>query len=93
MFSLILNRLIYSIPTLIIISVLVFLSIRMIPGDPLDFILGEKGASPEVRQEFEKRLGLDKPLYHQLLYFCWPSFKRGFRKIYCFRTLGIGRIF
>lgn len=69
MFVLILNRLIYSIPTLIIISVLVFLSVRIIPGDPLDFILGEKGASPEVRQELEKKLGLDQPLYYQYMLF------------------------
>ncbi len=64
-----LKRLFYSIPTLLIISILVFLSIRMLPGDPVDFLLGEKGARPEVRKEFEQRLGLDKPIYLQYFIF------------------------
>ena len=75
MFSLILNRLVYSIPTLIIISILVFLSIRMVPGDPIDYMLGEKGASPEKRLELEKTLGLDKPLYRQYFIFMGKIFK------------------
>ena len=75
MFFLALNRLIYSIPTLIIISILVFLSVRMIPGDPLDFMLGEKRASVEVRKELEKKLGLDQPLYKQYFLFVGKVFK------------------
>ena len=64
-----LKRLAYSVPTLFCISILVFLSIRMVPGDPVDFMLGEKGADPEMRMEFEKKLGLDRPLYQQYFIF------------------------
>ncbi len=69
MFLISLKRLFYSIPTLFFISLLVFLSIRLLPGDPIDFILGEKGRSPEARAQLEENLGLNKPLYVQYFIF------------------------
>ena len=75
MFNLFFKRLIGSIPTLFFISVLVFLVIRVIPGDPVDFLLGERGVSPEIRAEFEKKLGLDQPIYQQYILFMGRAFK------------------
>ena len=69
MFLTSLKRLFYSIPTLFFISLLVFLSIRLLPGDPIDFLLGERGASPEARAQLEENLGLNKPLYVQYFLF------------------------
>lgn len=69
MFILFIKKFLYSIPSLIFISILVFSVIRLIPGDPVDFMLGEKGASPEMRAQFEQRLGLDKPAYQQYFVF------------------------
>ena len=48
---------------------------RLLPGDPIDFLLGEKGARPEVRKEFEQKLGLDKPLYMQYFLFIRQAVK------------------
>lgn len=64
-----LKRLFYSVPTLFFISLLVFLSVRLLPGDPIDFLLGEKGSTPEQRAELEENLGLNKPLYVQYFLF------------------------
>lgn len=53
------------IPTLVGISLLSFFIIRMVPGDPVMLLLGERGADPEVYQEMKKNLGLDKPIISQ----------------------------
>ncbi len=78
MFVLFLKRFLYSIPTLFLISILVFMIIRVIPGDPVDFMLGEKGASPQMRQAFEERLGLDKPVLYQYALFLGRALKGDF---------------
>lgn len=66
---LILRRLVVSIPTLIGVSIVAFSLIRMVPGDPVMLLLGERGASPEVYAEMQKNLGLDRPLLEQYLSF------------------------
>ena len=48
------------------VTVLVFLFIHLIPGDPVDVMLGE-GASPADRVALRAALGLDRPLGVQLL--------------------------
>jgi dipeptide transport system permease protein len=58
----ILKRLAIAIPTLIGVSIIAFSLIRLVPGDPVTLIIGERGASPEVRAAIEARLGLDKSL-------------------------------
>jgi peptide/nickel transport system permease protein len=60
----IVRRLIAAIPVLLGLSFLVFALIHLIPGDPVDAILGER-ATPELRAQILERLGLDRPLYEQ----------------------------
>lgn len=62
------GRLIQMVPTLIGITVLTFLLIHLIPGDPVLVILDIK-ATPESVAALTKKLGLDKPLGVQFLYF------------------------
>lgn len=64
----IIKRILLIIPTVFCISVLTFLLIHIIPGDPVLAILGEK-ATPENYQRLRKQLNLDKPLYEQYLMF------------------------
>lgn len=66
--SYILKRVLVSIVTVFIVSVLVFLLVRMLPGDPAIVMLGE-GASQEKVAELRAELNLDKPLVQQ--YFIW----------------------
>ncbi len=58
------HRVLSLIPTLLGISVLVFLMIQLIPGDPAEMMLGER-ASETALAELRERLGLDQPLYVQ----------------------------
>ena len=51
------------------ISLMSFSIIRLIPGDPVMHIIGERGASPERIQEIKKNLGLDKSLIEQYFVF------------------------
>lgn len=59
------RRLGVFIPTLAGVSILAFLLIRLVPGDPVLLLLGERGASPELYAEMKANLGLDKPLLKQ----------------------------
>lgn len=59
-----LRRLIQTIPTLLGISIVVFLSLRLIPGDPCRRIHGIK-ASAETIQNCRARLKLDDPIWQQ----------------------------
>src|SRR5215212_5973736 len=56
------GRIVTMIPVLLIVSVLVFLMIRLIPGDPVRVMLAESGASAERIELVRKQLGLDDPL-------------------------------
>ena len=63
----IIRRLLLIIPTLFILSILVFLSVRFIPGDAIDAMLGKNefiGAGVD-RPALEHMLGLDVPVYVQ----------------------------
>jgi ABC-type dipeptide/oligopeptide/nickel transport system permease component len=64
------KRLVLTIPTLLGVSIIVFLLIHMIPGDPLDVMLGDR-VNEAARIAFAERLGLDQPLYIQ--YWRWFS--------------------
>ncbi|MFT5097953.1 MAG: peptide/nickel transport system permease protein [Candidatus Azotimanducaceae bacterium] len=66
----IIRRILALIPTLIFTSVIVFASIRMIPGDVIDLMLAQNDISTgNDRAVIEASLGLDKPIYVQ--YFVW----------------------
>ncbi|MGL4907008.1 MAG: ABC transporter permease subunit, partial [Plesiomonas sp.] len=53
------------IPTFIGITLLTFALIRLIPGDPIEVMVGERGISAERHAQLQAELGLDKPLYSQ----------------------------
>lgn len=62
MFAYILKRLGVLIPTFLGITLLTFSLIRMIPGDPVEVMMGERSLDPEVHAAALKRLGLDQSL-------------------------------
>ena len=64
----ILKRLVSAIPVLLGISIIVFLIMAMIPGDPAMAILGSY-ATPENVEKLNRDLGLDRSLVHR--YFIW----------------------
>lgn len=64
----ILRRLVSAIPVLLGITVIVFLIMSLIPGDPATAILGSY-ATPENVEKLNRDLGLDKPVVQR--YFIW----------------------
>jgi peptide/nickel transport system permease protein len=64
MLSYILRRILILIPTLLGVSILVFLMLHMTPGDPAELLLGER-ATEEALVELREHLGLNEPLYVQ----------------------------
>ncbi|MBZ0162929.1 MAG: ABC transporter permease [Notoacmeibacter sp.] len=62
------KRLLAAIPVLLGLTVIVFVIMALIPGDPATAILGSY-ATPENVERLNSQLGLDKPLWHQ--YFIW----------------------
>ncbi|MEM4662190.1 MAG: ABC transporter permease, partial [Desulfurococcaceae archaeon] len=53
------------IPTILILYTLVFVVLRVLPGNPVLAALGTKNIPEEQLQAIMKELGLDKPLYVQ----------------------------
>ena len=64
----ILRRVLLAIPALIGLTIIIFLVMRILPGDVLTVMFGEEGTlqlSEEDRQRIIASLGLDKPIYLQ----------------------------
>ena len=68
MLGLILARLVALLPTMFGAATLVFLLLHVVPGDPVDVMLGES-AAPAARSELRSHLGLDRPLLEQYALF------------------------
>src|ERR1700734_1257285 len=58
-------RILQALPVIVIVSILAFLLINLLPGDPAVAIAGDQ-ASPEAIQAVRHNLGLDRPLIEQL---------------------------
>ena len=70
MFMYTINRILYLIPVLFILTVVAFSFVHCLPGDVIDVLAGQEGVvDPAVRKALEQEYGLDKPLYTQ--YFVW----------------------
>jgi len=69
MWSWLAHRALILVPTLIGASLISFTLIRLIPGDPVLNLLGERGGSEEQIADMKQKLGLDKPLPEQYLIF------------------------
>ena len=66
MLRFIVRRVLGAIPVLFGLSVILFLFLRLLPGDPAIAILGQH-ATPQLIAQIHQTLGLDQPLYHQYL--------------------------
>jgi peptide/nickel transport system permease protein len=60
------RRILQAVPVVFFISTTVFFLIHLIPGDPVDVILGDQ-ALPADREAFRKTLGLHLPIWEQYL--------------------------
>ncbi|PNS00362.1 peptide ABC transporter [Petrotoga mexicana DSM 14811] len=69
-FSYFIRRILLSIPTILLVTLIVFLLVRLVPGDVVDMIIGTQNflSEEQILQMYED-FGLDKPLISQ--YFIW----------------------
>ncbi len=65
MFGFLLKRVSVIIPTFIGVTLLTFSLIRLIPGDPVELMAGERGVNPVRHAQLLAEMGLDKPLLVQ----------------------------
>ncbi len=68
--SYLVRRLLLALPVVLGVATLVFLLIHLIPGDPVEIMLGES-ALPADRDALREALGLDRPILEQYGSFLW----------------------
>lgn len=64
MFSFAIRRLLLLIPVFLVVSMIIFMIIHLVPGDPIDNIV-QIGSSPEQIAQLSAKYGLDRPLLTQ----------------------------
>jgi dipeptide transport system permease protein len=65
MLTFLLRRLALTIPTFVALMFVTFVAIRLVPGDPVEVRVGERGISAERLAMFRHELGLDQPVWKQ----------------------------
>ncbi len=71
------RRLLAAIPTLLAVLTLVFVIVRIVPGDPAIAILGDR-ATPQAVADLDAKLGLDQPLWKQYASFMGDALQGDF---------------
>ncbi|MFO1250937.1 MAG: ABC transporter permease subunit [Inhella sp.] len=64
-----LHKLALLLPTLLGITAVAFGLIRLVPGDPIEIMVGERQLDPVTHAALMKQLGLDQPLWNQYLHY------------------------
>ena len=65
MLKFILGKLAYLIPTFFGITIVAFGFVRVLPGDPVLLLAGERGLTPERYKQLLSQLGFDRPIWEQ----------------------------
>jgi peptide/nickel transport system permease protein len=80
------GRLLQLIPVLLGITLIAFLLLRVLPGDPATLILGNRGTAEDIAR-LTAQLGLDRPLWLQYLAFLGDMLRGSFGESIAYRTL------
>ncbi len=67
------RRLLQAVPTVLFVSIAVFLMLHLTPGDPAEVFLGDKRSTPELLANVRAEMGLDRPLHIQYLDYMWKA--------------------
>jgi dipeptide transport system permease protein len=68
-FTFLLKKLATLVPTLLGVTLVAFMLIRLIPGDPVEIMMGERQLEPAAHAALMAQLGLDQPLPTQYLHY------------------------
>jgi ABC-type dipeptide/oligopeptide/nickel transport system permease component len=77
MIGYVVRRLLAAVPTLVAVLTLVFVIVRIVPGDPAIAMLGDQ-ATPAAVAALDAKLGLDRPLWAQYVDFLSHSLRGDF---------------
>jgi len=69
MLRFLITRVFLIVPTFIGVTLAAFAFIRLIPGDPIELLVGERGISAERHAQLLHEMGFDRPLWAQYLEF------------------------
>lgn len=87
------ERLIYLIPTLMVMSLIVFLVMHATPGSPLDPMAANSNPlTKEAQERLYAQYGLDKPLYEQYFKYLWNAMRLDFGVSYAYRDRDVMQI-
>ena len=78
MLRFIISKLLYLVPTFIGITLISFSFIRLLPGDPVLLMAGERGVSAERYAQISAQLGYDQPVWQQYLSYLGNLFQGDF---------------
>jgi ABC-type dipeptide/oligopeptide/nickel transport system permease component len=80
-----LHRLLLTLPALWLVLTFVFLLIHVVPGDPVEQMLGE-GAAPGQIEQLRHTLGLDRPILVQYGRYLWQTVQGDFGQSFKFQA-------
>ncbi|RFC67145.1 MULTISPECIES: ABC transporter permease subunit [Mesorhizobium] len=93
MFRFLLGRLAVLIPTFIGVSIIAFSFIRLLPGDPVMLMSGERVMTPERYAEISHRLGYDRSYIVQYLDYLWGILRGDFGTSISTKSSVLGQFF
>ena len=84
MFTFIAHRLLSAVPVLATVAIVVFLMLRLTPGDPAAVIAGDTATAEQVA-EIRGKLGLDRPIFQQFFIWAGRGLKGDFGESFFFK--------
>ena len=73
-----LRRLALTLPTFFALMFITFMLVRLVPGDPIEVRIGERGIAPERLAFLRHEMGLDQPVWKQFADYCWQLLQGDF---------------
>jgi ABC-type dipeptide/oligopeptide/nickel transport system permease component len=87
------GRLVVMIPTIVVLSLALFVLMRLTPGSPLQPIAPNANPlSPEAQEALAKEWGLDKPIVEQYAVYIWKAVQLDFGMSYLYKTRTVTEI-
>lgn len=78
MASVVVKRIVLGIPTLIGVTILLFVTLRLLPGDPVTILTSGAPTTPEVRAELRDQFNLDEPIVVQWFHYATDALRLDF---------------
>lgn len=75
------RRLLSAIPVVLLVSMIIFGLVRMVPGGPVQTMLGAD-ADPQQVQQIREAMGLNDPIYVQYVEYLWDALHLDFGRSY-----------